>query len=81
MKKKIRVILQKEPYKLISRNPLNKIIKQSNDGTNKEITDEKKQLIVPCTTLPRIYGVPRIQKERIPLKPICLRTPSGNFST
>jgi len=69
---KMEKILEKGPYKVLNKNPLNKFIKQVKGGTKKVIMDEKQgeQLIVSCPILPRIYGVPKIHKEGVLLRPI-----------
>jgi len=58
--------------KKLSNNPIPKIMKE----VKKTISDSnlenklKKKLIPSCETIPRIYGLPKIHKEGVPLRPI-----------
>lgn len=59
-------------YKKLNNNPIPKIMKE----VRKTIVDSslndklKKKLIPSCETIPRIYGLPKIHKEGVPLRPI-----------
>ena len=59
-------------YKKLNKNPLNWIIKGVNEAIKKSSLDEeiKKKLIVYDPLVPRIYGLPKIHKPGVPLRPI-----------
>jgi len=42
---KMKTLLQEGPYKVLENNPLNKIIKQINDGIKKKTTNKNKDTI------------------------------------
>lgn len=59
-------------YKKLSNNPIPKIMKEVKKTISKSNLEEKlkKKLIPSYETIPRIYGLPKIHKEGVPLRPI-----------
>lgn len=59
-------------YKMLSSNPIPKIMKDVKKIISDSNLDEKlkKKLLPSCETVPRIYGLPKIHKEGVPLRPI-----------
>lgn len=59
-------------YKKLSNNPIPKIMKEVKKTILESNLEDKlkKKLIPSCETIPRIYGLPKIHKERVPLRPI-----------
>jgi len=80
---KMNKIIEEGPYKIIKKNPINKIIKNVNAGIKNGITDTKlrKQLTVSVPSIPRIYRVPKIHKTGTPLRPIVssINSPTYNL--
>ena len=75
-KKIIELLADKKTYKEIKQDPTNK-----NQKTNNELLDrwDKKAYITPATAKklqnrnavpPKIYGLPKLHKENVPLRPI-----------
>ena len=79
------VILDKEDYvckmnehlaygscKNLSKNPISKIMREVKKIISKSNLEEKlkKKLTPSCETIPRFYGLPKIHKEGVPLRPI-----------
>jgi hypothetical protein len=63
---------QSGSYRKLNCNPIKKIIKQVKNAINNSNLDErtKKRLTPSNEITPRIYGLPKIHKEDIPLRPI-----------
>jgi len=59
-------------YRKILKNPIKKIIREVKKAINNSNLDERtKKILLPTSEItPRIYGLPKIHKEGIPLKPI-----------
>jgi hypothetical protein len=59
-------------YKKLNNNPISKIIKEVKKAIKDSNLDErtKKRLTPSCLITPRIYGLPKIHKEGVPLRPI-----------
>jgi hypothetical protein len=59
-------------YKKLSSNPISKVIKEVKKVIKDSNLDEmtKKRLTPSCLITPRIYGLPKIHKEGVPLRPI-----------
>ena len=59
-------------YKKLDSNPMPKIMKDVKKMISDSSLDEKlkKKLTPSCETIPRIYGLPKIHKEGVPLRPI-----------
>jgi hypothetical protein len=59
-------------YIKIPKNPIKKIMKEVKIAINNSNLDErtKKRLLPTNEITPRIYGLPKIHKEGIPLRPI-----------
>jgi hypothetical protein len=59
-------------YKKLRNNPLSKVIKEVKNVIKESNLDKitKKRLIPNYQIIPRIYGIPKIHKEGIPLRPI-----------
>jgi hypothetical protein len=65
-------LTQSGSYKKLNCNPIKKIIRQVKKSINSSNLDErtKKRLTPNNEITPRIYGLPKIHKEDIPLRPI-----------
>lgn len=67
----------KNTYKIIRTDPTNKLQRKNNtlvdDLYKSKIIDyrEKQQLTCTAATAPRLYGLPKIHKSDLPLRPIC----------
>jgi hypothetical protein len=63
---------QSGSYRKISNNPIKKITREVKKAINNSSLDErkKKRLLPNNEITPRIYGLPKIHKEGIPLRPI-----------
>jgi hypothetical protein len=59
-------------YKKLEKDPSNKVIKEVSRVINESSLDEvlKKKLTPKNCLVPRIYGLPKIHKDNIPLRPI-----------
>ena len=59
-------------YKKLKMNTLNKIMKDVYEAIKMSSLDDdiKKKLIPSFPLIPRIYGLPKIHKDRVPLGPI-----------
>lgn len=57
-------------YKKLYRNPLKKTLKEVSNSIKSNMELENKELIVSCTSKPRSYGLPKLYKERDPLRSI-----------
>lgn len=59
-------------YNKISANPIPKIMREVKKAILESNLDDKlkKRLSPSCEIIPRIYGLPKIHKEGVPLKPI-----------
>jgi hypothetical protein len=66
------MISQSGSYRKLNCNPVKKIIRQVKNAINNSNLDErtKKRLTPNNEITPRIYGLPKIHKEDIPLRPI-----------
>lgn len=70
------LLQEKTTYRVIRSDPTNKLTKINNnivtDLYKKELIDYTQKRILTCSaaTAPRIYGLPKIHKEGIPLRPI-----------
>jgi hypothetical protein len=63
---------QSGSYRKILNNPIKKITREVKKAINNSSLDErtKKRLLPNSEITPRIYGLPKIHKEGIPLRPI-----------
>ena len=59
-------------YKKLESNPISKVIKEVKKAIKSSNLDEtmKKRLTPSCLITPRIYGLPKIHKEGVPMRPI-----------
>jgi hypothetical protein len=59
-------------YKKLDNNPISKVVKEVKKAIKSSNLDEriKKRLTPNCLITPRIYGLPKIHKEGVPLRPI-----------
>ena len=59
-------------YRKLSNNPIPKIMKEVKKTIMESNLDDKlkRKLIPSCETIPRIYRLPKIHKEGVPLRPI-----------
>jgi len=59
-------------YRRVNSNPIPKVIKQVKKAIMETNLEDKikKKLIPSCEVIPRIYGLPKIHKEGVPLRPI-----------
>lgn len=58
-------------YKNLSTNPISKIMREVQKAISHSNLNEKlKKRLNPYETIPRIYGLPKIHKEGVPLRPI-----------
>lgn len=66
------LLVDPSSYRILSQNPCSKIIKQVKTLLSKSSFDDatRKKLVPSKEVTPRIYGVPKIHKEGIPLRPI-----------
>ena len=59
-------------YKNLDNNQISKVVKEVKKAIKSSNLDEriKKRLTPNCLITPRIYGLPKIHKEGVPLRPI-----------
>ena len=59
-------------YKKLNKNPIPKIMKEVKKAISESSIDDKlkKKLIPSSQCIPRIYGLPKIHKDGVPLRPI-----------
>ena len=84
---KMHTMLQdKSTYKILKRDPTSKFQQKNNEIVEKLHKDEiitlkeKFNLIQRAATAPRIYGLPKIHKNNMPLRPICSSINSPSYS-
>ncbi|XP_017467171.1 PREDICTED: uncharacterized protein LOC108359711 [Rhagoletis zephyria] len=72
-------------YRVLKRDPTNKLQGKNNEIVEKmyanKIIDLKEKNYLTCKTAnpPRIYGLPKIHKEGVPLRPICSSVNSPSY--
>jgi hypothetical protein len=71
-KKMIEHLSERGSYRKLPNNPIKKIIRQVKKAINNSNLDERtKKCLTPNNEItPRIYGLPKIHKKEIPLRPI-----------
>lgn len=69
---KMQNLLEDPAYEKLSKNPIQSITKTINEAIKRSSLDDKlkKTCQQSIPTLPRIYGLPKIHKDEIPLRPI-----------
>ncbi|XP_067613386.1 uncharacterized protein [Eurosta solidaginis] len=72
-------------YRVLKRDPTNKLQEKNNEIVEKLFkhkmidTRGKYQLITKTAIAPRLYGLPKIHKEGLPLRPICSSVNSPSY--
>jgi hypothetical protein len=80
-KKMIEHLTKSGSYRKLYFNPIKKIIRQVKKSINSSNLDERtKKCLTPNNEItPRIYGLPKIHKEDVPLRPIVNTIGSPNY--
>ncbi|XP_067634465.1 uncharacterized protein [Eurosta solidaginis] len=73
-------------YRVLKRDPTNKLQEKNNEFVEKMFKNkmislsEKYRLLSKTANAPRLYGLPKIHKEGIPLRPICSSVNSPSYT-
>ncbi|XP_067639481.1 uncharacterized protein [Eurosta solidaginis] len=73
-------------YRVLKRDPTNKLQQKNNELVQRMFNNgnidaqEKKFLLCKNANTPRIYGLPKIHKENIPVRPICSSIDSPSYN-
>ena len=83
-KKKMKGLLSDKTYRKLDKDPTNTITQNTRDLVEKSnIPNETKKTLKPTNPLPpRLYGLPKIHKPNVPLRPIvsAIKSPTFNLS-
>ena len=83
-KKKMKGLLSDKTYRKLDKDPTNTITQNTRDLVEKSnIPNETKKTLKPTNPLPpRLYGLPKIHKPNVPLRPIVsvIKSPTFNLS-
>ncbi|CAH2086613.1 unnamed protein product [Euphydryas editha] len=74
------LLSDKSTYKIVNKDPTNKILKETNDLIKKYSDKLKIDVKLPtCAKSPRLYGLPKIHKINVPLRPIVSQIDSPTY--